>query len=789
MLAGAEEQVASSPRDGMNEYLKERNLEFANMETLRAGGQTTNMLVERTVRPKDGSQPLTLFQPHSRQASSHRHGLLQDSQEAAAAAQRPQPTRRGNVLLQPTVENSYDHSEIIDSSTEYIHLAGDVNLELHEDIAGPVITQQGKAGRQRRPVQSSATSCDLMAVLNRQNEITSMLIKQQQLSLLPPKSIPVFDGDILQFRTFMSSFEHNIELKTDDAQDKLFYLEQYTKGQARELVRSCQHMDGNQGYLRAKRLLHEQFGNEYKISMAYIDKALSWPSIKPEDPKALKDFVLYLKGCCNSMERLDYMKELNVASNLKAIVMKLPYKLRDKWRTKAQERLESNSTITFTDLVEFIEKQSKICSNPIFGDIQDAISSRKVFGGSKSIARPKSSYAANVVTMSTPVTRCLNSNASKPKCLCCEGDHSVEFCSDLKGKTHRDKLNFLKEKGLCFGCLCKGHLSKDCKDRLSCNTCNRKHPTVLHINFEVKGETPRSVEQTKHIPTVSSNVCRHNGAGNSKCALSILPVQVKSVKGNKIIQTYAFLDPGSSTTFCTERLAQKLSLDGKPTTVLLRTLSYEKTIRSIMMSGLEVSELKSSKFMPIAEVYTQRSMPVTRDNIPTQEDLAEWPYLSEIQLPQIDSEVDLLIGMNAANVMEPWQVINSQGNGPYAVKTLLGWVINGPLGGCSKGVEMATATVYRISLVDLQQLLVSQYNTDFNEKAYEEKSELSINDKKFLNIANESVKVKEGHYCITIRSRYHHNAQQPYCCRTATVESGKEIPKRSKLSKGVHRVP
>jgi len=104
--------------------------------------------------------------------------------------------------------------------------------------------------------------------------------------------------------------------------------------------------------------------------------------------------------------------------------------------------------------------------------------------------------------------------------------------------------------------------------------------------------------------------------------------------------------------------------------------------------------------------------------------------------------------MNAANVTEPWQVISSQGDGPYAVRTLLGWVINGPLGGSSKGVEMATVTANRLSLDDLQELLVSQYNTDFNEKAYEEKSEMSLNDKKFLNIVNESVKVKEGHYCI-----------------------------------------
>ena len=120
---------------------------------------------------------------------------------------------------------------------------------------------------------------------------------------------------------------------------------------------------------------------------------------------------------------------------------------------------------------------------------------------------------------------------------------------------------------------------------------------------------------------------------------------------------------------------------------------------------------------------------------------------SEVHLPQIDNEIDLLIGMIPANMMEPWQVINSREHGPYAVRTLLGWVIYGPLEGCGKSVKMATVTANRISLVDLQELLVSPYNTDFNEKGYEEKSEISgQEDKKFLNIANESVKVKEDHY-------------------------------------------
>lgn len=81
----------------------------------------------------------------------------------------------------------------------------------------------------------------------------------------------------------------------------------------------------------------------------------------------------------------------------------------------------------------------------------------------------------------------------------------------------------------------------------------------------------------------------------------------------------------------------------------------------------------------LPKLYTQDKIPVTMKNILTQADLNKWPYLREIKVKQTDADVDLLIGVNVPKVMEPWRIINSLGNGPYAVRTLLGWVVNGPL--------------------------------------------------------------------------------------------------------------
>lgn len=92
---------------------------------------------------------------------------------------------------------------------------------------------------------------------------------------------------------------------------------------------------------------------------------------------------------------------------------------------------------------------------------------------------------------------------------------------------------------------------------------------------------------------------------------------------------------------------------------------------------MEVAALESTQYHPLPEVFTQMEMPVTKQDMVMSEDLVKWPYLSKINLTSINAEVDLLIGNNAPKLLEPWEVINSQGNGPYGVRTVPGWVVNG----------------------------------------------------------------------------------------------------------------
>ncbi|KAK0133432.1 hypothetical protein N1851_031063 [Merluccius polli] len=298
-------------------------------------------------------------------------------------------------------------------------------------------------------------------------------------------------------------------------------------------------------------------------------------------------------------------------------------------------------------------------------------------------------------------------------------------------------------------------MSKDCTQRHTCTICNRLHPTALHIgkveqNKGVeKQETPKETNkgEPKKVNTgqLSLKACNHTGAGEDQYLMSIVPVKVKSNKGSAVIQTYAFLDPGSSATFCTDKLMQQLNVQGKITNILLCTMGQERTVATNVITGLEVD-------FKTMQTYTQSRIPVTKSNIPNQRALSKWPYLRNVNISTINAGIDLLIGTNAPKAIEPWQIINSEGDGPYAIKTLLGWVVNGPLGAGTSNV-MPSHTVNRILVHNLHEMVIAQYNTDFSEKLCEEVKEMSVEDRRFLKIADDSAEILDGHYSLKLPFR------------------------------------
>lgn len=271
--------------------------------------------------------------------------------------------------------------------------------------------------------------------------------------------------------------------------------------------------------------------------------------------------------------------------------------------------------------------------DPIFGELQNPVNKAPEPRQSKIYSKTiiGSSFATAVASMSEQTkvqsqpneqsSNVTSSSAFTKPCMFCNRNHPMHLCETFQNKPNNDKVEFFKDKGLCFGCLQKGHISKNCQRRLSCNICKQNHPTILHI--QVKGNQSKSQSETKAFTSSANSGAvlslatgSNTGAGKKECALAIIPVKVKWDKGTNCVETYAFLDPGSSATFCTEDLAKQLSAPVKRTEILLKTMGQEKTLSTFRIAGLEVAALDSNTFLKLPNVFTQKEIPVTHDDIP-----------------------------------------------------------------------------------------------------------------------------------------------------------------------------
>ena len=132
-----------------------------------------------------------------------------------------------------------------------------------------------------------------------------------------------------------------------------------------------------------------------------------------------------------------------------------------------------------------------------------------------------------------------------------------------------------------------------------------------------------------------------------------------------------------------------------------------------------------------------------------QSDVERWSHLVGIEIPQIDADVGLLIGSDVPEALQPLEVRRSNNGGPFAARTIFGWVLNGPLGRTLN--QSPTSNLVDASFkLELNQQFESFCNMEFNDSIYDPKTSLSQNDRKAIKIMEASVKHKDGHYEIAL---------------------------------------
>ena len=345
------------------------------------------------------------------------------------------------------------------------------------------------------------------------------------------------------------------------------------------------------------------------------------------------------------------------------------------------------------------------------------------------------------------------------KCPSCQKDHWLSQCDEFKKLSLYNRYQFVRSTHLCINCLVPGHFVQDCPKRSFCRVegCAKKHSTFLHEKQSLPkpSSTDKENRPSDQGPGTSPSTTQaKNGyvksesfqvSSDSVVGMSIVPVKV-NVKGqDKKVLTYAFLDSGSNTSFCTEDLLKKLNAKGERATLSLTTMGKSNETIECSLVNLEVSDIGNQNLIELPMVYSRPSLPVSTVAIGTQEDVNRWPHLKGIDVPRIEAEIGLLIDSDVPQAMQPKELRESKNGGPFAMRTVLGWMLSGPLG--RKDTKVPTS-----NLIDTTANLSKQFedfcNLEFNDSSYEPKMSMSQNDQRALNIMEGTVKLSNGHYEI-----------------------------------------
>ena len=559
------------------------------------------------------------------------------------------------------------------------------------------------AGDKRKP-RSDENHEDLM----------NTLISYNLKSLMPKANVEPFSGDLTTYRTFIRAFDSVISSKLVDDGEKLLFLEQFTRQKLREIVRSCLEMPAEEGYKEARKILEKKYGNPIHMNNAYIQKIISHPNIKVDDIEMLDKFLLLLIGCKNAMTSLPVeCQETEHPKTIQKIVEKLAAPLQDKWCKRVFDIYEKNSRQgAFEDLVKFIDREVQIASHPVYGRIAMTSSKNMVHNFTNNVNDKRPRVSCNLI-------RNESFEKKSTPCVYCREEHYFTRCPIFEKLPIDVKMNFIREQALCFSCLRMGHRSKLCRNKLRCQLCNERHPTTLHENCQRHEMSSKSANAGKPFNSPSPAATddkqediltstehrimakKVNARDEEITKRSILPVKVQRDDGS-FVPTYAFIDGGSTSSFCSEELLSKIKCKNVTSTSICITTATDKCVRkrNNIISNLVICDQGENHLIKLPPVNTLPEIHVSVDEVITNQDLKTWPHLSNLNLPELNAKVGLLIGNNILQATEPWQIIHSSVDGePYALKTKLGWVV--------KGFSRSTSTE-----VDINSMSLTHANAD-----------------------------------------------------------------------------
>ena len=337
--------------------------------------------------------------------------------------------------------------------------------------------------------------------------------------------------------------------------------------------------------------------------------------------------------------------------------------------------------------MKFVTAKARAASHPIFGNVNSESKSSKPphnrsrmrdwkWGGFSTHSKPQGGLTGK----------------EKQRFIMCTSDHWLSCCEKFRKLSYEERRLFVRDKKLCGNCLYPGHFIGSCPRGSFCKvkvalpsiqlsstltmrrTIKSRQMKILFTMINKVLQRRKKLSKTtllakRTTPTLSPVILRQ--------ALLSLGLWVFQFGSRLKVRVRWWKHMHSSTLVQTPRFAPR---------AFWRSWLLNFTPVDCSLVSLEASDLSESNTVELLMVYSRPSLPIPPppEAIARQEDLDRWPYLKGVNITHIDAEIGLQIGSDIPKALQPQEMRPTEDSGPFATWTVLGWVLNGPLGRRSK---------------------------------------------------------------------------------------------------------
>uniref|UniRef100_A0A182PX37 CCHC-type domain-containing protein n=1 Tax=Anopheles epiroticus TaxID=199890 RepID=A0A182PX37_9DIPT len=307
---------------------------------------------------------------------------------------------------------------------------------------------------------------------------------------LPRIELPKFNGSPSEWPAFAGRFEKRVAGLIDDANKYAFLSKCFERcGIARN---SCEAFE-NAGmpFPQAWRKLEERFYKKRVAFLGHIRQILELPSLATASASGLMKIIDVVETSIASAKQIAGETEQAPTVIEDGLIVSIVLgKLDDDTKERISRRLDSQTIPTWKELREELDR----LSNQTYYELRKKVVSRPTPNNAPT--RPVRTVLTAMVrlsapkpaTSSTPVasSKSVPGNTGIRRCYECDKTgHVGTLCPELRVRSAIERINFVMDQGKCLNCLSRSLTTAVCPSEKRCQSCKKKHHTLLHFSDDL----------------------------------------------------------------------------------------------------------------------------------------------------------------------------------------------------------------------------------------------------------------------------------------------------------------